>query len=149
MQQRPRRSVAAWADTWRIEMKCAFPVYDGYALLFFFFFVFLFLLIFFCEINSRLTVRGAWKFEQLWVLDTVTSSSHFVPLEFIARSCALIITQWWMSEMTSRWVGALTQMKSGTTCGLDDFRHRVGNWWTGRTARWGRYRMTCWKTTWN
>jgi len=24
-QQRRRRSVAAWADTWRIEMKCVFP----------------------------------------------------------------------------------------------------------------------------
>jgi len=35
-QQRRRRSVAAWADTWRIEMKCAFPGHDSYALLFLF-----------------------------------------------------------------------------------------------------------------
>jgi len=31
-----RRSEAAWDDTWRIQMKCAFPGHDSYALLFLF-----------------------------------------------------------------------------------------------------------------
>jgi len=32
--RRRRHSVAAWADTWRTEMKCAFPGHESYALLF-------------------------------------------------------------------------------------------------------------------
>ena len=31
-----RHSEAAWDDTWRIEMKCAFPGHDSYELLFLF-----------------------------------------------------------------------------------------------------------------